>query len=138
MLPFTQNSVDAGVAIPELFQMVSYEVASDNRYAAFLVLKSSVQKTYTRSFNKVDQFFSYVGGLVGTILGLMLFMGNFTSMAFALDLSQMLFKYKEDEDANFKSFNLFTYIGLIPYKIGKCFKQCKNWKEMRKRENCVK
>lgn len=56
-------------------------------------MKSTLQTVYSRSFNKLDQFFSYVGGLVGTILGLMLFMGNFTSIAFELDLSQKFFKY---------------------------------------------
>ena len=57
-------------------------------------MKSSYQTIYYRSFHKVDQFFSYVGGLVGTILGLMLFMNKFTSMAYALDLAHKLFKYK--------------------------------------------
>jgi len=59
-------------------------------------MKSSLSTTYSRAFNKIDQFFSYVGGLVGTILGLMFFMGSFTSMAYALDLAHKLFKYTED------------------------------------------
>jgi hypothetical protein len=56
-------------------------------------MKASASTTYSRSFNKVDTFFSYVGGLVGTILGLMLFMGKFTSMALILEVSQSLFRY---------------------------------------------
>ena len=93
MLPFTKNHVDAGVSIPDIFQTVTNQVTSDT-YVSWAICKSSVQKTYTRSFNKVDQFFSYVGGLVGTILALMFFMANFTSMAFGLDLAQGIFRYK--------------------------------------------
>lgn len=70
--------MEVGVAVPEIFQIITYQVASDNKYATLIIAKSSISKAYARSFNKVDQFFSYVGGLVGTILGLMLFMGNFT------------------------------------------------------------
>jgi hypothetical protein len=91
-LPYTQNNADIGVVIPDLFQTVPYQAAGDN-YASFYLMKASSSTTYTRSFNKVDTFFSYVGGLVGTILGFMLFMGKFNSMAFVLDVSQSLFKY---------------------------------------------
>lgn len=100
-------------------------------------MKSSLQTTFSRSFNKIDQFFSYVGGLVGTILGLMLFMGNFTSMAYALDLAHRLFKYKDDDSANFKDFSLLSYLSYTPYKIAKFFNFCKGWKVMKKREQCL-
>lgn len=99
-------------------------------------MKSSASTTYIRSFNKVDQFFSYVGGLVGTILGFMLFMGNFTSMAFTLDLSQSLFNYTDNDTNNFKNFNLLTYIGYIFYKLGAFFKKFKDWESMKKRHKC--
>ena len=90
-------------------------------------MKSSASTTYVRSFNKVDQFFSYVGGLVGTILGFMLFMSNFTSMAFTLDLSQSLFTYNDKDNTGFKSFSLLTYIGYLFYKFGVFFKKFKDW-----------
>ena len=51
-------------------------------YAGFMLFKSSSKTIYKRTFNKFDEFFSYVGGLIGTILGLMLFMGNFSLMSF--------------------------------------------------------
>ena len=50
-------------------------------------MRSSTTTTYERAFNKIDEFFSYIGGLVGTILGLMLFMEGFTNMSYELDLA---------------------------------------------------
>jgi hypothetical protein len=126
---------DTGIVIPDLFQMIPYEYLGGN-YVTFNLMKSGTSTTYIRSFNKVDQFFSYVGGLVGTILGFMLFMGNFTSMAFTLDLSQSLFNYTDNDTNNFKNFNLLTYIGYIFYKLGAFFKKFKDWESMKKRHKC--
>ena len=81
--------------IPDLFSVYSTLVTSD-QYAAFFFLKASKTFEYKRSFNKIDDFFSYVGGLIGTILGFMLFMSNFSMMSFELDLAGHFFKGKED------------------------------------------
>ena len=40
--------------------------------------KSPESTTYERSFNKIDAYFSYVGGLVGTIIGLIFIMEFYT------------------------------------------------------------
>lgn len=81
LLPLAETKVDNGIIIPDLFQVIPFEITNDN-YASFYFMKSATKTTYQRSFNKVDQLFSYVGGLIGTILGFMLFMGNFTMMSF--------------------------------------------------------
>jgi hypothetical protein len=86
LLPYTDNVVDQGTIIPELFQTIVFQITGTT-YATFFIMKSSKSTSYVRSFNKVDSFFSYVGGLVGTILGLMLFMQKFTEMAYELNLS---------------------------------------------------
>ena len=39
--------------------------------------KSPKLTTYTRTFNKVDEYLSYVGGLIGTIIGLMFLLGKY-------------------------------------------------------------
>ena len=86
LLPFAQKVVESGVIIPEIFQNIAFEVTND-RYASFFFMKSAKSTTYERSFNKLDSFFSYVGGLVGTILGLMFVVANFTNMAYELELA---------------------------------------------------
>ena len=92
LLPFTDTHVDEGIVIPEPFTIIPYSVFS-TAYARFYLMKSSSQTTYKRSFNKVDEFFSYVGGLIGTILGFMLFMEKFSLMSFELDVAQGFFRH---------------------------------------------
>ena len=117
--------MDSGIIIPELFQTIPYQVTNDI-YASFYLMKSASKTTYSRSFNKLDQLYSYVGGLIGTILGVMLFMGNFTLMSFELDISKRLMKYK-DENIDFSDFNLISFILYQIYRAGKYFGFFKNW-----------
>ena len=44
--------------------------------------KSAKAVVYTRSFNKIDAYFSYVGGLIGTIIGFMFIMEKYNEKAF--------------------------------------------------------
>jgi hypothetical protein len=81
LMPYSQTVEDDGVVITDLFQNIAYQVTNDN-YASFFLMKSSSSVAYQRSFNKIDSFLSYVGGLVGTILGFMLIVQAYTEMSF--------------------------------------------------------
>ena len=91
LFPWTESRIEQGLIIPDIFQTIPISVTTD-RLASFFLAKPSIKTSYTRAFSKIDEFFSYVGGLIGTILGLMLFMTNFSLMAFELDLAQHFFK----------------------------------------------
>ena len=43
----------------------------DDTYVSIKVQKSPVQRTYYRSFIKIDSLLSYTGGIVGSIIGLL-------------------------------------------------------------------
>lgn len=47
--------------------------------------------TYDRSFNKIDNYFSYVGGLIGTILGVMIVMNSYSEKAYGISIASQLF-----------------------------------------------
>jgi hypothetical protein len=51
-------------------------------YAVITLSKASKSVTYTRNFNKLDSYLSYVGGLVGTIIGVIFIMGFYTEKAY--------------------------------------------------------
>ena len=137
MLPFEANRRDQGVVVTDSFQILSFDVQPIfGLYSLFAFRKSSQKTTYIRKFNKVDEFFSYVGGLIGTILGFMLFMNNFSLMAFELDLSQRFFKDKNGENNNFSNFNIFAYFVYLLYKAGSFCGLCKGWKETKKKVSC--
>lgn len=104
---------------------------TDDRYASFFFMKSAKSTTYLRSFNKLDNFFSYVGGLVGTILGLMFVVANFTSMAYELELSERICRYTEDKLNDFANFNLLSYFLFVIYSIGGICGLGKSFKTMR-------
>lgn len=135
LLPFTQKVVESGVIIPEIFQNIAFEVTND-RYSSFFFMKSARSTTYSRSFNKLDSFFSYVGGLVGTILGFMFLVANFTSMAYELDLAERICRYKEDKLNDFTSFSLLYYCMYIVYSISKLCGFEKHFKTMRQADEC--
>lgn len=127
--------VDSGVIIPEIFQNIAFEV-TDDRYASFFFMKSAKSTTYVRSFNKLDTFFSYVGGLIGTILGLMFVVANFTSMAYELELAERLCRYTENKLNDFANFSLLTYCLFVIYSMGDMCGLGKGWKAMKQIEEC--
>ena len=61
-----------------------------NGYAEINLLKSGQKITYMRSFNKIDNYFSYVGGLVGTMIALFFLMGFYTEKAFEVSVGKKL------------------------------------------------
>jgi hypothetical protein len=99
-------------------------------------MKSAKSTTYLRSFYKLDEFFSYVGGLVGTILGFMFIVANFTNMSYELDLSQKLYHYKDGQPNEFDSFSLLTYGLYLAYSIGKLCGLGKDWHLMQQYDDC--
>ena len=59
-----------------------------------MVSKSLVQANYVRSFQKLDIYLSYVGGLIG-IVPILFFIFNFyTETAYSLSLGFKIFTYK--------------------------------------------
>ncbi len=58
-------------------------------------MKSTSSTTHSRSFNKIDTYFSYVGGLIGTIIGLIFIMSKYNETAYEISLAHNTFKYNE-------------------------------------------
>ena len=54
------------------------------------ISKSDKVTTYKREFNKLDAYFSYVGGLIGTIIGFFFIMGPYNECAFEVSLAKRL------------------------------------------------
>ena len=60
-------------------------------------LKSTKSVKFNRAFNKIDAYFSYVGGLVGTIIGLFFIMGPYSEKAYEVSIAKKLLKKDENE-----------------------------------------
>ena len=81
--------------------------------ARIIFTKSPSKTTYERSFNKVDEYFSYVGGLIGTIIGFIFIMEFYTEMAYEVSIAKKIMVDNNREEISSKSFNLFYYFSVV-------------------------
>lgn len=82
IMPYSNTVSENVTTIPHLFNSIYYMKSGNKPYTEIVFNKNPLTTTYTRSFNKVDTYFSYVGGLIGTIIGLIFILNNFTEMAY--------------------------------------------------------
>lgn len=91
IMPYEDILSENVTRVPESFTPSYYIPKPGQNLAEILFQKSTSTSTYSRSFNKVDAYFSYVGGLVGTILGLIFIMGFYTEKAYEVSLAKKVF-----------------------------------------------
>jgi len=82
-----------------------------NRPQAEIIMKKANKKvTYYRTFNKVDTYLSYIGGLVGTLIGMIFIMGPYTEKSYEISLAKKVMKDNDHEEILSENFNLFAYL----------------------------
>ena len=91
--------------------------------------KSSETTTYNRSFNKFDEYFSYVGGLIGTIIGFMIIMERYNEKAYEISLAHKLFKDKDNSEIPSSSMNIGYYFLMSIKEILDFFGCDPKWKK---------
>lgn len=74
--PVEDIKTDVGGIVKSAAQMVPYKVRS-SEYVKFFVRKSPLSISIERSFRRVDDTFSYIGGLFSTILVFLGFMNMY-------------------------------------------------------------
>ena len=102
------------LSIPDLLSTDTINVVNDT-YANVKFMKSPITTTYERSFNKFDEYFAYVGGLIGTIIGLMFIMESFSENSFSVSIGNELFTDDEGRKIPSSSFH-FLYTILFWWK----------------------
>jgi len=70
LMPFSDIKKEYINTVPKAFDSSYFIKSSSHPNAEIIFKKSTKTVTYSRTFNKVDAYLSYVGGLVGTIIGL--------------------------------------------------------------------
>lgn len=79
-------------------------------------LKSSTSTIYTRSFNKIDDYFSYVGGLVGTVLLFFFILSGYSEKSYVIEIASQVFKPADGADKP-PSFHFLHYITVNIKKV---------------------
>jgi hypothetical protein len=75
--------------MPNLMMARNIQVTTD-QYVSVSFSKSSTTTTYSRSFNKVDEYFSYIGGLLGSALALFFLLKSYSERSYLVDIGSML------------------------------------------------
>jgi hypothetical protein len=68
--------VEHGLVLGDIFQTYPSPVYEDT-YVTVNFRKSPQLAFYNRTFQKIDEFLSYVGGLIGTVMGLFFFLNKY-------------------------------------------------------------
>lgn len=117
LMPYSDIISESIQRIPDSFRSENVLIAPNLTFALAEVrfLKSDKTTVYSRTFNKVDTYFSYVGGLIGTLIGLIFIIGKYNETAYDFSLAHKIFKDNQNEEVASSSFNLGYYI-LMPFK----------------------
>ena len=124
LLPGKDILEETFLSAPDIFQTNAVNVGTDNVYAYIKYVRSAVDRTYERSFNKLDNYFSYVGGIIGTVLGIIFIMALFSEKAYSLSIASCLFSGEEGKSLNSSGFHigflLSSWIKGLTDKLGCC------------------
>lgn len=136
LMPYESIESETVLTIPDLFNSVYYVTSGNKPYAEVVFTKNPETTTYTRSFNKVDTYFSYVGGLIGTIIGLIFILNSYTEMAYEISIARKLYLDKNGEEIKSADFNFLYYMGSVIIGIFETFKCACRWKKTKEFMEC--
>lgn len=115
--------------ITNLFQHSTIPVLADT-YALIHFEKSGTYTSYTRTYQKLDTLLAYVGGLIGTILGLIFILHSYNELCYQLSLGGRLYRYDDEEEIGADQFNFIYYLGYLLHRIFNRLICCRNWGKM--------
>lgn len=88
---------------------VKSKSVTNSQYVQIMFTKSSTSTIFTRSFNKIDDYFSYVGGLVGTVLLFFFILSGYSEKSYVIEIASQVFKPSNDSDKS-PSFHFLYYL----------------------------
>ena len=81
--PFTNNVIDDGLFIPKGADLKYFPKNEDYwNYATIQITKSTDKYTYNRTVQKLSSIFSYIGGVISSLLTAFFIMNAYTSFSF--------------------------------------------------------
>lgn len=79
--------------------------------------KSPISLTIQRSFRKVDDAFSYIGGLFSTILVFFGFVNLYNELSYEIAISKSAYYFDKNDPFDGDHFNLITYTGYLIFSF---------------------
>ena len=98
-MPYADILEETIINVPDQLLLSEYATSTGIDVLAQVIFrKSSKVVTYHREFNKFDAYFSYVGGLVGTIIGMIFIMGPYTEKTYEISLAKKVLLDNESKE----------------------------------------
>lgn len=100
-MPYQDLITEYVPAIPYPFTSSMIPVASrvsnpaQDVYALVIFTKIAEATIFFRSYTKLDAYFSYVGGLIGTIVGAFILMRHYSECAYLISIAEKVFNYDD-------------------------------------------
>lgn len=96
-----------------------------DHYAVFKFKKSTKSYEYHRRLTKVDEAASYIGGLIGVLMGLLFIVSPYTELCYELSLANQLLADKDQKPVK----TAMNFLRFIAYNVYRAFKNCCSWEE---------
>lgn len=126
LMPYQDIVTEYFVGLPQMFNAQAIPIVNDV-YAQITFTKAATYPIYTRSFNKVDDFLSYVGGLVSTVLLIFFTFSNYSSFLYLLEIASKNLRVAAGKRLSAGSVNFLHYMMVgVKDLLSWCWKEL-NW-----------
>lgn len=95
---------------------MNYKVRG-NEYFKLFLRKSPIALSISRSFRKVDDTLSYIGGLFGTILVFFGFVNMYNELSYEIEITRSAFYYDKNDPFDGKQFNLLVFFVYVIFEF---------------------
>ena len=82
ILPFENIKTDKVTQLNMNTVLYPFKVTNSQPYAVYILRKDQASITYTRQVQKISEVLSFIGGIIGAILGLLFILNSYTSFSF--------------------------------------------------------
>lgn len=140
IIPFTEVKEEKGGIITQKCIKNRYTLDPNDPaalYSTMTIFKSPNSQTIDRSFQKIDEILSYIGGLFGTIAICFFLVNVYNSYSFEITMGEFLFKPGDDNmRKGLKKYNFFYFLLHLIYVLINIFKTKCNWKTSKLFHEC--
>jgi hypothetical protein len=98
-------------------QSQTYQVRNWHEYMKVYLRKSPITLSISRSFKKVDETLSYIGGLFSFLLLFLFFVKIYNEYSFEIELTRHSYYCSENEPFDGNFFNFLRFFPYMIYKI---------------------
>lgn len=137
ILPYSQIKTEKGGMVTRNALKNRYTIASSESYCTFFFFKSPTSLAITRSFQKIDEVLSYLGGLFGTIAIALFIVNVYNSYSFEMTLGGVLYRPEgESGDSSNRRYNFLYFLAQLAYSLLRHFKCAPHWPRVKQYYDC--